>query len=287
MKILVTGTYGQLGSEIKDLSGNYPGWEFSRTDIDTLDITDEAAVDKFMGATRPAFVVNCAAYTAVDKAEEEPELAFRINAEAPGILASSCKKYKARLIHISTDYVFDGKGCKPYTEEDRINPQGVYGQTKAGGEKNCLHANPDTIIIRTSWLYSSHGNNFVKTMVRLGREQDSLNVVSDQVGSPTYAGGLALAVLRIIENSHTIYVPGIFHYSDEGVCSWYDFAIAVHEMANIHCKINPVNSGQFPAKAKRPHYSVLDKSKIKSEYKTEIPYWRDSLKNCISNILKE
>jgi len=290
MKILVTGAYGQLGSEIKELAGNYPGFRFVFTDADSLDITDSLAVGSFFNENNPDWVVNCAAYTAVEKAEKEQEAAAKINSAAPGILAAACKKAKARLIHVSTDYVFSGKNHKPYNEDDEVNPLGAYGLTKLAGEKLCLENNPDTIIIRTSWLYSQFGNNFVKTMLRLGKERESINVVFDQVGTPTYAGDLAGAILEIIrkcQNPEVKFTPGIYHYSNEGVCSWYDFTLAIHEMAGIQCKIFPVESKDFPVAVQRPFYSVLNKGRIKSVYQIIIPYWKDSLKICIEKILKE
>lgn len=288
MKVLVTGAYGQLGSELSEMSGLFPTFGFIFTDADTMDITNENAICSFFEKHHPDFVVNCAAYTAVDKAEDDQETAKQINSLAPGYLASACKKTGAKLIHISTDYIFNGENYKPYTEEDKTNPLGVYGKTKYNGEVNCLANNPETLIIRTSWLYSSFGNNFVKTMVRLGKEKDSLRVVSDQVGSPTYAMDLAGVILKIINDSarsKTGFIPGIYNYSNEGICSWYDFAIAIHKMANIKCHVSPVRSDEYPAKSKRPHYSVLDKSKIKSVYKITIPYWRESLKECVNKII--
>jgi dTDP-4-dehydrorhamnose reductase len=287
MKILVTGAYGQLGSEIKELAGNYPGWQFLFTDADTLDITNEPAVEAFFAENQPAVVINCAAYTAVDKAETDWETAWKVNTLAPKLLAVHAKKSGAKLIQVSTDYVFDGCGHKPYTETDDVKPVSVYGQTKLEGETHALASNPATVVVRTSWLYSAFGNNFVKTMLRVGRERGELNVVFDQVGTPTYAADLAEAILSIIEkaeNQPDSFVPGIYHFSNEGVASWYDFAKAIFELANENVKVNPVRSDQFPTPAKRPAFSVLDKAKIKTNFEIEIPYWKDSLKICIEKL---
>jgi dTDP-4-dehydrorhamnose reductase len=287
MKILVTGSYGQLGSELKDLSVNYPEWEFLFTDADSLDITNEHAVDVYFKMHKPSFLINCAAYTAVDKAETETNVAHQINAIAPGILAKLSKKYMSGYIHISTDYIFDGQSYKPYSEYDVVNPAGVYGKTKLAGERLIRSANPGAIIVRTSWLYSAYGNNFVKTMLRLGKERDVLKVVYDQIGTPTYAADLAQALLAIAESyskNPADAVPGIYHYSNEGVSSWYDFAKSIFEIAGIQCQVMPVPSEEYPTPAKRPHYSVLNKSKIKATFNITIPYWKESLKICIDKI---
>ncbi len=289
MKIIVTGAYGQLGNEIKVLSAMHPGWGFIFTDVDTLDITDENAVENLFQETKPDFVINCAAYTAVDKAESDGETAARINATAPGILAAAAKKTSAKLIHVSTDYVFSGDAFLPLTEDDRVNPTGVYGKTKLEGEKKCAAQNPESVIIRTSWLYSSFGNNFVKTMLRLGKERDSLNVVFDQIGTPTYAADLAKAILKIVEATETggeKFVPGIYHFSNEGVASWYDFAKSIFEISGISCNVAPVLSEEFPTPTKRPNYSVLNKAKIKSTFGIDVPYWKDSLKICLEKLNK-
>jgi dTDP-4-dehydrorhamnose reductase len=285
MKILVTGAYGQLGREISELSAGYPSVEFIFTDVDTLDITNQTAIDEMLVRHQPDFLVNCAAYTAVDKAEDEREAAQLINAVAPGLIASSSKKAGTKFIHVSTDYVFDGSKNRPYNESDPVNPLGFYGFTKQEGEAHCQANNPDSVIVRTSWLYSSFGNNFVKTMLRLGGERDSLNVVFDQVGSPTYAADLAEAILKIIHTEE--WIPGVYHFSDEGVCSWYDFSLAIFELSGIKCRVAPIRSDEYPTKTRRPHYSVFDKSKIKSIYNLKIPYWRDSLKICLEKISKD
>jgi dTDP-4-dehydrorhamnose reductase len=285
-KILITGAYGQLGNELRVLSSGMPDREFYFTDYDSLDVTDTRAVHAYMGEVRPDFVIHCAAYTGVDKAEQDQESCFQLNAAAPGIMAAACKNFSARLVHISTDYVFDGTSSIPYTEDHPANPQGVYGLSKRDGELACLE-NPETVIIRTSWLYSSFGHNFVKTMIRLGGEKDQLNVVFDQVGTPTYAGDLASAILAIISQAADDprkWRPGIYHYSNEGVCSWYDFALAIHNLAGIKCSIIPVETKDFITLAKRPGYSVLNKSKIKSTFNLTIPYWLESLKKCITII---
>ena len=290
MKILITGAYGQLGSELKEQKGNYPEWTFLFSDADTLDITDEVAVQNYFLEKQPEFVVNCAAYTAVDEAESDRDLAQKINAVAPGILAKAAKNIGTRVIHVSTDYVFNGQVFQPYIESDSVTPASIYGETKQEGEQKCMKENPDSIIIRTSWLYSSFGNNFIKTMLRLGADRDSLNVIFDQVGTPTYAGDLAGAILSIIKIAEKVpdrFVPGIYHYSNEGVASWYDFAIAIFEIAGIECAVNPILTEDYPTPAKRPHYSVLNKSKIKGTFGIKIPYWRDSLHLCLKKLLVE
>ncbi|NOR74016.1 MAG: dTDP-4-dehydrorhamnose reductase [Draconibacterium sp.] len=288
MKILVTGANGQLGSEIKELEKQFSKYQFLFTDVDILDITNEIAVESFFEKHRPNYIINCAAYTAVDKAETDAEMAEKINSLAPKILAKYSNKIRAKLIQISTDYVFAGDANQPYSESVEVNPQGVYGKTKLQGELNCLKENADTVVIRTSWLYSAFGNNFVKTMLRLGKDRDSLNVVFDQIGTPTYASDLARAILSIIEISEhdsTKFVSGIYHYSNEGVASWFDFAKAIFEIENVQCIVYPVLSDQFPTPAKRPHFSVLNKSKIKYTFGVKVPYWRDSLKECISKLI--
>ncbi|WP_340113832.1 dTDP-4-dehydrorhamnose reductase [Maribellus mangrovi] len=289
MQILITGAYGQLGSEINELKEMFGDWSFLFTDVDSLDITSDDAVQEYFDSHKIDFVVNCAAYTAVDKAETEQKTADLVNAVAPKILAKQCKLIGAKLIHVSTDYVFAGDACTPYTESDKTNPQGVYGTTKLDGERFILSENPDSIIIRTAWLYSSFGNNFVKTMLRLGKEKDELGVVFDQVGSPTYAADLAEAILQVV-NRTTVdqnnFIPGIYHYSNEGAISWFDFAKAIFELSGIKIKVNPVLSDQFPTPAKRPHYSVLNKSKIRDKFELKIPYWKDSLQVCLNRIEK-
>jgi dTDP-4-dehydrorhamnose reductase len=287
MKILITGANGQLGSEIKLLSNEFPDWQFIFTDIDELNITIESEIKDFFQQQKPDFVINCAAYTAVDKAENDIEAAEKINALAPKLLAKHAYKTGSKIIHVSTDYVFNGEAHVPYSEEDKVNPAGIYGKTKLQGEINCFEENPDSLVIRTSWLYSTFGNNFVKTMLRLAGERDKLNVVFDQVGTPTNATDLAGAILSVIQISvkdKGKFVPGIYHYSNEGVASWYDFAKAIFEIAGVKCEVTPVLSDQFPTPAKRPNYSVLNKSKIKNTFGLVIPYWKESLKVCIQKI---
>jgi len=285
MNILITGAYGQLGSEIKQLIGNYPNWNFLFTDVDSLDIIDEAAVSACFLENKLDAVINCAAYTAVDKAETDQETAHKINAVAPGILAKNAAKSGAKFIHVSTDYVFAGDASIPYTETDKVDPQGVYGRTKLAGEENVKREYPESIIIRTAWLYSAYGNNFVKTMLRLGKERGELKVVFDQVGSPTNAADLAAAILEIL-NKPEAFVSGIYHFSNEGVASWYDFALAIFLFSGVKCKVHPVLSEEFPSPTKRPHFSVLNKSKIKNTFGIEIPYWRDSLQLCLNKLEK-
>lgn len=282
-RILVTGSMGQLGSELAVLAAEIKDFEFLFTDYDTLDVTDTSAVEIYMEKNHPDFVINCAAFTAVDQAEEETESCRRLNALAPGIIAECCRKISARLIHISTDYVYDGRASYPYTEDCPVNPLGVYGSTKREGEIACL-AFTDPVIIRTSWLYSSFGKNFVKTMIRLGREKEELKVVFDQIGTPTYARDLAVTIFTIIRAAslnQAMWKPGIYHYSNEGVCSWYDFAVAVHRFAGIRCNVIPVLSKDFVTLAQRPNYSVLNKAKIKTCFNIQIPHWMESLDACM------
>lgn len=287
MKVLVTGANGQLGSEIKRRSSGLSGLEFLFTDVAELDLTDFDAVKLYCEREKPSFIINCAAYTAVDVAETDGELAELINTKVPACLGKVGKSVGAKLIHISTDYVFDGLACTPYSETDLVDPDSVYGTTKLNGEIALVKEDASAMIIRTSWLYSPFGKNFVKTMMRLGEERDELKVVCDQVGTPTYAGDLAEAILEIVAQAGVMaesWKSGIYHYSNEGVCSWYDFAKAIHELAQIKCNVYPIETGEYPTPAKRPAYSVLNKTKIKRNYGIEIPYWRDSLKLCIAEL---
>lgn len=281
--ILVTGSNGQVGSEIKELSPSYP-YRFYFTDKTELDITDVNGVRKFIIQNNIDTIINCAAYTAVDKAQSEQELADKVNQQAVKNLAMLSNEFGIKLIHISTDYVFDGTSFKPYTEDDVTNPNGVYGKTKLDGEKALLEYNlKNSIIIRTSWVYSYYGANFVKTMLRLGKEKESLGVIFDQVGTPTYAKDLAktiLAILPKINNEKT----EIYNYSNEGVLSWYDFAKEIMRMAKLDCKINPIETKEYPTPAKRPHYGLLNKAKIKKEFNLEIPYWKDGLDDCLKRL---
>ena len=290
-KILVTGSHGQLGSEIRTIvqnnSNDYTTEEFFFTAKDTLDIRDTKAIELFIKEHTIDTIINCTAYTAVDNAEDNIMMADEINREAVRTLALLSLENNIKLIHISTDYLFDGNSYKPYTEETQSNPQGIYSKTKLAGEQELKQVNPpEAIIIRTSWIYSGFGANFVKTMLRLGKQKDAINVVFDQIGTPTYARDLAAAILWILKHPLDSDNKGvaIYHYSNEGVASWYDFAKAIFEFANIPCAVNPIETYQYPTPAKRPYYSVLNKSKIKTTYNLKIPYWRDSLKECIQKI---
>lgn len=280
LNVLVTGSNGQLGNEIKELSKNY-SYNFFFTDRNNIDITSKDNIKAFCQTNNINVIINCAAYTAVDKAESDETNADLINRKAVKKLALVSKDLNIKLIHISTDYVFDGKNFKPYIEEFQTNPQGIYGKTKLDGENEMRDINPkNSIIIRTSWIYSSFGNNFVKTMLRLGREKETLGVIFDQVGTPTYAKDLAKVILDIIPQISNEKVE-IYNYSNEGVLSWYDFAKEIMRMAKLNCKINPIETFQYPTPAKRPHFSLLNKSKIKDKFNIEIPYWKDSLDECL------
>ena len=280
--ILITGANGQLGNEMRVLSAEYPEYAYFFTDVAELDICDEQAVMEFVQANDIHVIVNCAAYTAVDKAEENVELCTKLNADAVGYLAKAAEACGAEFIQISTDYVFDGTAHVPYRESASTCPNSVYGHTKLAGEQNALTLCSRSMVIRTSWLYSTFGNNFVKTMIRLGRERDSLGVIFDQVGTPTYARDLARAIFAAIRQG---VMPGVYHFSNEGVCSWYDFTKAIHRLVGItDCKVKPLHTEEYPTLAKRPHYSVLDKTKIKETYHIEIPYWMDSLESCIAEL---
>jgi dTDP-4-dehydrorhamnose reductase len=287
--ILITGAKGQLGSELQELIPLYPHYRFLPTDVDTLDLCDKKAIESFIDKNHIDYIINCAAYTAVDKAEEDVALCYRINRDAVRNLAEASKE-KVKIIHISTDYVFHChpmKDGRPLRETDKTNPQSVYGKSKLEGEQVLLESAPGSIIIRTAWLYSSFGNNFVKTMIRLGKEKDSINVVNDQIGTPTYAADLAKAILHIIEESEksNTFQSGIYHYSNEGVCTWYDFCLKIHEFAGITtCNVRPVSTAEYPTKAVRPPYSVLDKTKIKEAFHLTIPQWEESLKQCIQKM---
>ena len=276
--ILVTGGNGQLGSELREIAPNYQDYNFLFTDVKDLDITNHTAVATFVESNNITVIINCAAYTAVDKAESEPELADAINHLAVANLAQIAKYNNIKLIHISTDYVFDGTNHKPYVETDTPNPQSVYGQTKLDGELALQQINPaNTIIIRTSWVYSKYGNNFLKTMLRLAEARDEISVVADQIGSPTNAADLAEAILNILPQISNETLE-LFHYSNEGVCSWYDFAKAIFEIKEISIKVNPIESKQYPTPAQRPFYSLMDKKKIHKRFKIQISHWRNSLK---------
>ena len=280
LNILVTGTNGQLGSEIKELSSNY-SYNFFFTDRNSIDITNKEDIRNFCQKNNINAIINCAAYTAVDKAQSDEINADLVNRKAVKKLALVSQELNIKLVHISTDYVFDGRNFKPYCEEFHTNPQGIYGKTKLDGENEMRDINPkNSIIIRTSWVYSSFGNNFVKTMLRLGKEKESLGVIFDQVGTPTYARDLAKTILDILPKIENQKVE-IYNYSNEGVLSWYDFAKEIMRMAKLNCIINPIETYQYPTPAKRPHYSLLNKNKIKSTFNIEIPYWKDGLDDCL------
>lgn len=278
-KVLVTGSTGQLGSEIKLLSDDFSNFKFIFTDRSQLSLEKPETIFAFLNTIQPDIIINCAAYTAVDKAESEPELADLINHKSVGEIAKWTFTNKAKLLHISTDYVFDGTSAIPLKEEDATNPQNEYGKSKLRGEEAAIKQNPDTIIIRTSWVYSEFGNNFVKTMMRLMKERNTLNVVDDQVGSPTYAKDLAQAILDIVSKDN--WKGGIYNYSNDGEISWFDFAVAIKEIAGLACDLIGIPSSQFPTPAKRPAYSLLDKSKIKETFGVAVPDYKNSLKKCL------
>jgi len=282
MNILITGCNGQLGSELRRLESQYPQHHFCNTDVAELDITDRNAIEAYCTANSIDGIVNCAAYTAVDKAEDNEDFCRLLNATAPGYLAEVMENRQGWMVQISTDYVFDGTNHRPYTEQEDVCPNSVYGRTKLAGEQAVAAACSRAVIIRTAWLYSTYGNNFVKTMIRLGREREQLGVIFDQIGTPTYARDLADTILKIVEQGIK---PGIYHYSNEGVISWYDFTKAIHRIAGIDtCHVRPLHTAEYPTPANRPHYSVLDKTKIKQAYNIEIPYWEESLRECIAEL---
>lgn len=283
MNILITGCNGQLGNEMQLLEEKNPQHTYFNTDVAELDITDVAAIEKFVREHEIDGIVNCAAYTAVDKAEDNQELCTKLNANAPEYLAAAIEKRGGWMIQISTDYVFDGTNHTPYVESDPVCPNSVYGRTKLAGEEAAQKACQKTMIIRTAWLYSTFGNNFVKTMIRLGKEKPELGVIFDQIGTPTYARDLAVAIFAAINQG---VIPGIYHFSNEGVISWYDFTKAIHRIAGIKtCHVRPLHTSEYPTPANRPHYSVLDKTKIKQTYGIEIPYWEESLKECVERLM--
>ena len=283
MNILVTGCNGQLGNEIQLLEKEYPQHTYFNTDVAELDITNQLAVNDFINRHAIDGVINCAAYTAVDKAEGDKELCTTLNTVAPSYLAAAIDKRGGWIIHVSTDYVFDGTHHTPYVETDTPSPDSVYGSTKLAGELGVSKFCKKHMIIRTAWLYSAFGNNFVKTMIRLGKEKTELGVIFDQIGTPTYARDLAVAIMTVVDKGIE---TGVFHYSNEGVISWYDFTKAIHRIAGIKdCKVRPLHTSEYPTAANRPAYSVLDKTKIKQTYGIEIPYWEDSLKECIERLI--
>lgn len=284
MNILVTGCNGQLGNEIQLLEKGNGKHVFFNTDVNELDITDENAINAFVDANNIEGIINCAAYTAVDKAESNEALCHTLNDTAPGYLAAAMGKRGGWMVQVSTDYVFDGTKHTPYSETDPTCPDSVYGRTKLEGEQLVRQHCERAMIVRTAWLYSIFGNNFVKTMIRLGKEKTELGVIFDQIGTPTYARDLAVAIMTAVEKG---IIPGIYHFSNEGVTSWYDFTKAIHRIAGISgCHVRPIHTEEYPTPARRPHYSVLDKTKIKATYNIEVPYWEESLAECISKLDK-
>lgn len=280
-RILVTGKNGQLGQSLQKIAVAFPEYDFVFVGRDELDLASAQSIDEFFaGQNRFTAIINTAAYTAVDKAEVEPDLANQINHLAVSQLADIAHKQDAFLLHVSTDYVFDGKGCRPYIESDPVAPQNQYGLSKLKGEQAMQVSGCNGAIVRTSWVYSEFGNNFVKTMLRLGRERDSLNVIFDQVGSPTYATDLGRALVALLKAESQ---PGVelYHYSNEGVCSWYDFAKAIFELSGVNCAVNPIETKDYPTPARRPHYSLINKAKIKQTLGMQMPYWREALKRCM------
>lgn len=281
-KILVTGANGQLGKELRRLESTYAQFEFIFLGREDLPIHHFEMVRTYFNNYRPQFLINCAAYTAVDRAEQEKDLAFQVNGEAPGVLAAICTLFQTKFIHISTDYVFDGMSDHPYKEDDATQPQSVYGASKLQGERQALQYNKESIILRTSWVYSEYGKNFVKTMLKLMSEKESVGVVNDQVGSPTYAADLAEAIMQIIAGGQ--WQGGIYHYSNDGVISWFDFATAIAELTHSSCQVKPIPTSDYPTPAKRPAYSVLSKEKIQATFNLPIKDWRESLARALNRI---
>ena len=284
MKILVTGSHGQLGTELRHAIEREGGFEAVYIDIDTLDLRDRAGVEAFIRAGEFTHIVNCAAYTAVDRAEEDKSACAEANIDAVANLARLADELNYKIIHISTDYVFDGHAYKPYTESDKVNPMTHYGATKRKGETALIGLAPSSIIIRTGWLYSPFGHNFVKTIMAKAQSADTLNVVNDQIGTPTYAADLAAAILTILKAPQ--WVPGIVNYSNEGVASWYDFAVAIVKHSSATCRVQPILSKEYPTPAIRPHFSVLNKCKFRATYGVDIPHWEESLIKCVERIKK-
>ena len=283
-RILVTGAGGQMGSEFQVLAASYPQFRFLFTTRNELPVSEKKSVEEYFQSHQPAYCINCAAYTAVDKAESEKELAFEVNANAVGYLAKSAAQTGTRFIHISTDYVFDGTSATPYREDHRTNPLGIYGLSKLKGEALCLLNNAEAMIIRTAWVYSTFGSNFVKTMMRLMNERREINVVNDQTGSPTYAADLADAIMQIIIKDK--WQPGIYHYANAGTTTWFGFATAIKQFLHSDCKINPVSSSEYPTKAKRPSFSLLDTNKIRQTFGINIPQWKESLERCMAKMTR-
>jgi dTDP-4-dehydrorhamnose reductase len=284
INILITGANGQLGLSIKALQAKYPDLSFIFTDIEELDITNPSELEKFFSKQKFDFLINCAAYTAVDKAEVEKDKAWQINVQAVEFLANMSVKHHFRIIHISTDYVFSGQHFRPYTEEEFPNPASVYATTKYEAEKRLMELSNTAIILRTSWLYSEYGNNFVKTILKLAKERNELRIITDQIGSPTYAGDLVTALMNIVTNYPKSNSTEIYHFSNQGIASWYDFAVEIICMAGLDCSVIPIRTEEYPLPAKRPFYSVLDKRKFSDTFETNIPHWKLGLKTCITNL---
>lgn len=283
--ILITGANGQLGTEFKQISKFFPHYHFVFASRDELDIADADSVNNFFNSSALSYCINCAAYTAVDKAETETEQAYNVNSRATENLAKASEEYNTRFIHISTDYVFDGTASSPYKEDSKTNPVSVYGKSKLEGEQKAIKANPDSVIIRTAWVYSQFGKNFVKTMLRLMNDKPEIGVVSDQVGSPTYAADIATAIMKIISSGD--WYPGIYHFSNQGIISWHEFATAIKELSGSNCKVNPITTDQYPTPAKRPAYSVMDSSKISTTYNISLINWKQSLQTCLERIKEQ
>ena len=285
--ILISGKNGQLGRELQDAVSSNQNFKFIFFDKEELDILNETSLQNIFQKYTPSFFINCAAYTAVDKAESEKEKAYLINAKAVENIAKQCHQHKTKLIHISTDYVFDGKGTQPYKEEDVTDPVNYYGYTKLEGERLALENNSDTIIIRTSWVYSKYGNNFVKTMLRLMNERKEINVVNDQLGSPTFAKDLSRAIAQIVNNQQSTVnsqQSGVYNFSNEGIISWFDFAVAIKEIKQLNCIVNPISTSAYPTPAKRPSYSAFDKTKIANAFNIHLKDWKKSLQECLVNL---
>lgn len=285
MNVLITGANGQLGNELRIAFEGCNDCRLFFTDIDNLDITKSWMIDEYVEKNEITHIINCAAFTAVDLAEEDRLGAAKLNIDAVGNIANTALRHGIRVIHISTDYVFDGRGYQPYFENMPALPNTVYGKTKFAGEQTLMTLCRDSIVIRTAWLYSSFGNNFVKSMIKYGREKDEMRVVYDQIGTPTYAADLAAVIVEILTNR--LWSPGIYHYTNEGVCSWYDFAKAIHRIMGIECTVYPVTSAEYKSKTPRPLYSVLNKNKIKKTFDIKIPYWMDSLERCLAKIKEQ
>jgi dTDP-4-dehydrorhamnose reductase len=281
-KIIVIGSKGQLGNEFQELEKQYQSFQFFFYDVEEMDIVNKDLVEKGISEVKPDYLINCAAYTAVDKAETEKEIAFAINSEAVRNIATACSSNGVKFIHISTDYVFDGEASEPYKEESIVNPSNIYGESKLSGEQEAVKGNADVIIVRTAWVYSIYGSNFVKTMLRLMRSKPEISVVADQYGSPTYAHDLAEVIMNIISSGK--WVPGIYHYTNDGIISWFDFASEIKKLSVLSCKINPITTEEYPTPAKRPQYSVLDKTKIQQTFGVRLKDWKDSLQQCLDKM---